>query len=153
VITLRGRIVKGLGSAAGILPVQAPLLARRFPQVGRLHLATINIVLESPLRIETPDIITDPIDWHDREVVHITQVKFQPVRMTPTGYAPGPVIEAWIYSPQHSVHRANPYHVEIMTEKLDLSATPMCLLSIDRPAWQTPMYIIGQPPQHRALGA
>ena len=152
-IVLRGQIVKGLGSAARVLPVQAPLLARRFPQISRLHLATINLILEAPLRIETPDIVTDPIDWHDREVVHITQVKFQPVRLTPTGYQPGLAVDAWIYSPQHSVHRANPYHVEIIAEKLELAATPMCVLSIDRPAWQTPMYVIGQPPAHRAAAS
>lgn len=55
VVALRGRIVKGLGSTASVLPVQAPLLARRFPQISRLHLATINVILESPLRIEAPD--------------------------------------------------------------------------------------------------
>jgi hypothetical protein len=150
VIVLRGRIVKGLGSAARVLPLQAPLLARLFPQIARLHLATINVLLESPLRIEKPDIVTDPIDWRDREVVHITQARFQPVRLTQTGYQPGTPCDAWIYSPQHSVHRANPYHVEIMAPKLDLTDTPMCLLTIDRPAWQIPMIVIGQPAQQKA---
>jgi hypothetical protein len=134
-----------LGKAASILPVQAPLLAPRFPQINRLHLATINILVESPLRIESPDIITDPIDWHDHEVVHITACQFQPIRLTATGLVVDAARDAWIYSPQHSLHRVNPYHVELLAEKLDLENVSYCVVSIDRPAWQVPMIVIGQP--------
>lgn len=62
-ISIRGKIVSGLGAAKDTLKAQMPYFVGIFPEIRDCHPASINVELEDALRIYNPDLVTPPIPW------------------------------------------------------------------------------------------
>jgi hypothetical protein len=77
-VQISGKIVRGYGWATKYLKLQIPLIAREFPEIDVCHRGSINVLLDTPLRIEHPDHITRRINWKImKEVFHFTRIEFQ----------------------------------------------------------------------------
>jgi hypothetical protein len=148
-IAIQGTRTKGLGDATRNLAKQLPLIVEQFPEVADCHRGSINLRLDTPLRIEKPDFITHKINWGDqREVFHLTRIKIIPSLQSAVANASYP---AWIYGPQNSPHRTNPFLVEIISQRLDIDGVTRFALQIERDDVRTiPMTIVGfeSSPQH-----
>jgi hypothetical protein len=138
-VQIDGKIVPGYGWATKYLKTQIPLIAKEFPEIQICHRGSMNILLKTPLRIEHPDHITRRIDWGKmKEVFHFTRIEFQLL-------SPGkknPWHNAWIYGPQNSPHRVNPFHIEVIAPKISLGRSRRCRIRIHRRAKTVPMTII-----------
>ena len=138
-VQIEGRIVRGYGWATKYLKIQIPLIVRQFPEIDVCHRGSINVLLDTPLRINRPDFITRRIDWgRMKEVFHFTRIEFQLLNGRKTVKH-----RAWIYGPQNSPHRTNPFHIEVIAPKIALGRTKRCRIRIDRAARRVPMTIIG----------
>ena len=62
-IKIKGKIVKGHGQAKETFPMQLPFLKEYISEIEDYEPGTINILLERPLVIFSPDIKTPPIQW------------------------------------------------------------------------------------------
>ena len=115
-----------------------PFFEQVFPDVKDCHPATINLKLETPLRIRNPDFTTTPIQWESKgsEVFSFLRIRFE----CPLGTEPR---RAWIYIPHNSPHRHKVFQVEVLTEKIDglVNGTP-CLIHIDEAYEEIPMIIV-----------
>ncbi|MDP9173320.1 MAG: hypothetical protein M3O30_05580 [Planctomycetota bacterium] len=143
-IEIHGQIIDGLGLATRFLKKQLPLICREFPELKKCRPGTINIELETPLRIERPDYITRKINWGEqKEVFHFTRAEFELLPPGPARPGPRPVYGAWIYGPQNSPHRTNPFIIEIICERrIELRGRPPCRIRLDRAGRQTPLTIV-----------
>lgn len=130
-IRLHGKIIPGLGLATEYLAMQLPLIAKEFPEVANCHRGSINLRLDRPLRIATPDFTTSEIDWGEQqEIFDFTRITIEPLKR-PAGR--NPKYRAWIYGPRNSSHRADPFHIEvILKEKINLKGVRGILVRIDR---------------------
>ncbi|HOT27683.1 MAG TPA: hypothetical protein PLU72_05810 [Candidatus Ozemobacteraceae bacterium] len=126
---IKGKIQKGLGEGQNTLREQMPLFRECFPEVGICHPGTINILLEQPLVVITPDFTTRPLPWHPafRVVKGGETFQFVRVRLTVSGHAP---VNAWIYRAQFSPYRENPFYVEIIAPKIGYVGTPDCTVEV-----------------------
>jgi hypothetical protein len=139
-VRIEGKIVRGYGWATKFLKTQIPLIAREFPEIKICHRGSINVLLDTPLQINRPDFITRRIDWGEmKEVFHFTRIEFELLggRRRPVRH------RAWIYGPQNSPHRTNPFHIEVIAPKIALGRTRRCRIRIDRAARKVPMTVIG----------
>ncbi len=126
---IKGKIQKGLGESQNTLREQMPLFRECFPEVGVCHPGTINILLEQPLVVITPDFTTRPLPWHPafRVVKGGETFQFVRVRLTVAGHAP---VNAWIYRAQFSPYRENPFYVEIIAPNIGYTGTPDCTVEV-----------------------
>jgi hypothetical protein len=139
-VEIEGRIVRGFGWATGFLKKQIPLICREFPEIARCHRGSINVRLNRPLRIRRPDFVTTKIDWGEQqEIFHFTRIQFQ---LLPRGKKPGRWVNAWIYGPQNSPHRPDPFYIEVIARKLDLVQSKRCRIRIDRRVRVVPLTIV-----------
>jgi hypothetical protein len=137
-VRLEGKIVPGYGWATKYLKRQIPLIAKEFPEIDVCHRGSINVLLKTPLRVEHPDHITRRINWGKmREVFHFTRIEFQLI-----GPGRGSWHRAWIYGPQNSPHRPNPFHIEVIAPRISLGRSRRCRIRIDRGGKTVPMTII-----------
>jgi hypothetical protein len=44
--------------------LQKPLIRPYFPEIMTCHDGTINLLLDDPLQVRLPDIVTPPLDWN-----------------------------------------------------------------------------------------
>jgi hypothetical protein len=140
---ITGRIIPGFGIAAGNLDKQLPLIAEEFPEIELCHRGSINMLLDYPLRIDKPDFITTTIDWGEQqETFHLTRIRIEPIIDPDNPAMAFPQHPAWIYGPQNSKHRQDPFHIEIIAEKLALANATHCRLHLARPARQVPWLVI-----------
>jgi hypothetical protein len=130
-LEISGRIIRGYGWATGYLAKQIPLIARQFPEIKNCHRGSINVRLKNPLRITRPDFATSEIDWGVmKEVFHFTRIQFE-IPAKGSGKKPRR-FKAWIYGPQNSPHRGDPFHVEVIARKIPLGKNRACRIRIDR---------------------
>ena len=61
---IKGKIQKGIGESSNTVKEQMPFFAKCFPEVTICKAATINILLEKPLVVISPDFTTEPLPWH-----------------------------------------------------------------------------------------
>jgi hypothetical protein len=99
----------------GTIERQKPLIQPYFPEIMTCHNGTINLLLDCPLQVRLPDIVTPPLDWHsaafpDGEKFGITEIEL--------GFG-GKSYKAWLYTAEHSPHRFNNKIAEVLTGKLD----------------------------------
>jgi hypothetical protein len=140
---LTGRIISGFGIASGNLEKQLPLIAEEFPEIAACHAGSINMMLDFPLRIDKPDFITTTIDWGEQqEIFHLTRIRLEPVIDRAIGGRSSLLHAAWIYGPQNSKHRQDPFHVEVIAEKLELSGATHCRVHLGKPARQVPWIVV-----------
>jgi hypothetical protein len=126
-VEISGRIIRGYGWATGYLGKQIPLIAKEFPEIRRCHRGSINVRLDRALRIKRPDFVTSEIDWGVmREVFHFTRIELEIPGKKPRRY------KAWIYGPQNSPHRGDPFHVEVIAQKIALGKNRRVQIRINR---------------------
>lgn len=128
-ITIRGKVQKGLGESQNTLRVQMPFFKECFPEVGECLHGTINILLEKPLVVVAPDFTTQPLPWHPAFKIVKGGETFQFVRINLVidGLSS---VKAWIYRAQFSPYRENPFYAEVLAPKLDFKGTPGCSIEL-----------------------
>jgi hypothetical protein len=142
-LTLTGRIIPGFGIASGNLEKQLPLVAEEFPEVGTCHRGSINLLVDYPLRIDKPDFITTMIDWGEQqEIFHLTRIRIEPILDPTNANRRFPQHVAFIYGPQNSKHRQDPFHLEVIAEKLNLAGATHCRIHLTKPARQVPWLVV-----------
>jgi hypothetical protein len=135
---IEAAITQGLGwasgrsladGAPGTVVLQKPLIRRYFPEIMGCHDGTINLLLDSPLQVRLPDIVTPPLDWNsvefpDGERFGFTEVEFELGEVSH---------RAWLYLPEYSPHRFNSRIAEVMTQKLDgIALGVRCAIRVKR---------------------
>ncbi len=126
---IRGKVQKGLGESKNTLREQMPYFRECYPEVAQCHPATINILLEKPLVVITPDFTTPPLPWHPAfKVVKGGEIfQFVKISLSVEGKPPVP---AWIYKAQFSPYRQNPFYIEVLTQQLNFSGAPSCEITL-----------------------
>ena len=61
---IKGKVQKGIGESSNTVKEQMPFFKKCFPEVTCCKAATINILLEKPLVVLSPDFTTEPLPWH-----------------------------------------------------------------------------------------
>ena len=121
---IEAAVTQGLGwasgrsyadGAPGTIVLQKPLIRPYFPEIMKCHDGTINLLLDDPLQIRLPDIVTPPLDWNSVEFPDGERFGFTEIEFELSGVSH----RAWLYAPEHSPHRFNGRIVEVLTEKLD----------------------------------
>lgn len=127
--SIRGKIQKGLGESKNTVKEQMPFFRQCFPEVKDCFCGTINVLLEKPLVILSPDYETDPLPWHPAfKVVKGGEVfRFLRIILTVDGCEP---VKAWVYKAQFSPYHDNPYYLEIIAPKVDFAGTPCCSIEV-----------------------
>lgn len=113
--SITGTPTGGLGWATTTVALQKPLMEPYLPELSGCHPATINLRLETNLRIEKADVVTPPLDWSvdwkekrmPPERFWLTRMEFEVVGKT------GRIL-GWIYDAEFSPHRPNPWFVEFL---------------------------------------
>ena len=120
-------VMRGFGVASRNLKLQMPHLIWQFPELKNIYTATINVQLERSLRIAKLERTTPPLPWWDVDVNntdsgrwHVEQFSIVPIEFECPIKAP--TIEAWLFMSHGSAIFRNPYHYEIVTEKIDTLA-------------------------------
>jgi hypothetical protein len=136
-IEITGQRQPGEGTATGNLAKQLPLILPGFPEIAAVHRGTINLRLDRPLLVLTPDHRTRPIDWDhanhpDGEIFDFLRIQFE----APVGSGP---VDAWLYIAHNSQWRKDPRVHEVMAPMIEnLDADAICKIRIDRPGWELP---------------
>lgn len=108
-LTIDGRIVPGIGAARGRLQTLWGWLTSQYPPITACHPGgTINVQLDQPLRVNHPHHTTQPAP-RDHERFSFLAINLE----CPVATNPRP---AWILMPDHSPHRSNLFHVELLAE-------------------------------------
>ena len=126
---IRGKIIQGLGESKNTIKEQMPYFIKCFPEVAKCKLATINIQLNKPLIILTPDFTTEPLPWHPAfRVVKGGEIfKFLRIKLAVEGCEE---VEAWIYKAQFSPYTKNPYYVEVLAPDIAFEGATDCSIQI-----------------------
>jgi hypothetical protein len=120
-------IFPGAGVATKNLRHQLPELIKQFPEIAKIHLGSINVLLGKPLgkppqiqflHIQKWDCVTTPIQWWDAgpdryqiEVFGFLKIGFE----YPLG---GTVTPAWIIDCHNSEAHGQPQFFEIIAEQI-----------------------------------
>ena len=73
---IKGKVQKGIGESSNTVKEQMPFFKKCFPEVTCCKAATINILLEKPLVVLSPDFTTEPLPWQRVDAngkVHVTK--------------------------------------------------------------------------------
>ncbi|EKD81389.1 MAG: Glycosyltransferase family 9 protein [uncultured bacterium] len=126
---IKGKIQRGLGESKNTVREQMPFFRECFPEVSKCKEGTINILLEKPLVILTPDFTSQPLPWHPAfKVVKGGEVfKFVRINITVEGCKP---VKAWIYKAQFSPYHDNPFYIEVIAPPIGFSGEPGCSIEI-----------------------
>lgn len=124
--TISATVKKGLQGASKAIEAQKPHVRRYFPQIDECRSGTINLALNAPLEIRFPDIVTPPITWcaggDERFGITAIELELSEVRH-----------EAWIYTAERSLHRFNPFMVEVVAKEIPgIEEDCQCLIHIQR---------------------
>jgi hypothetical protein len=135
-LTIGGVYTSGAGAASENLPAQLPLLEREFPEIQGCKPGTLNLHLDRPLLVLTPDHRSKAIDWQPEhhpggEVFDLLRIELE----APEGTAG---VCAWLYIAHNSDHRHNPRMHEIIAPPLTLASGARCKVHINRPYVQLP---------------
>jgi hypothetical protein len=135
-LTIGGDYKSGAGAASVNLQDQLPLLEREFPEIQGCKPGTLNLLLDSPLLVLTPDHRSRAIDWQPEhhpggEVFDLLRIDLE----APEGAAR---TRAWLYIAHASDHRVNPKMHEVIAPPLALSSGARCKVHINRPFVQLP---------------
>ncbi len=120
-LTIPGRIVRGLGAASETLKLQMPHFVQVHPELGKCSQRTINIILECQLELISPTFVIGPIRWHPNafEMFGFQSIIFEVAE-------PKLETDAWLYLPYNSPHRLNPFYAEVLAPELQLSGATTC---------------------------
>lgn len=137
----RGLIQRGIGESKNTIHAQMPFFKKCFPEVIVCEEGTINIALEKPLVVITPDFTTAPIPWHPAfKVVKGGEIiEFVRIILTVDGFKP---VDAWVYRAQFSPYYNNPFYIEVLAPKIGFHGTPGCSVEI-KSACKEGLIVIG----------
>lgn len=126
---IRGKIQQGVGKSQATIREQLPYFKNCFPEVAECHPGTINILLEQPLVIITPDYTSEPLPWHPAfKVVKNGEIfRFLRIRLCLPGREP---IRAWVYKAQFSPYRNNPFYIEVLAPLITYPGEAECEVEI-----------------------
>jgi hypothetical protein len=126
---IRGKIQTGKGESKNTVHEQMPYFKECFPEVANCKEGTINILLEKPLVIISPDFTTEPLPWHPAfKIVKGGEVfKFLRIKLSINDCEP---VNAWIYKAQFSPYVDNPFYIEVLAPNIDFSGTPDCEIEV-----------------------
>ena len=137
-IRIKGRRIKGIGEATNSVAIQIPHIAAEFPEIAKAHPATINLELDLPLIVLTPDHRTRVIDWDPKrypggEVFDLLRIELE----APLGARR---MSAWLYIAHRSDWRKSPQHHEIIAPRFIRNLRPdsRCRIIIYRDAAKLP---------------
>lgn len=126
-LSLKARIVNGLGAAQGTLARQLPLISQEFPEVQNCHPATINLELDSPMTVILPDCRTSPLAWtpsgQTNEIFDLVRIELEFEHFSSR-------IPAWLYVAHGSPHRCTPYIHEVIAPYIDLGEIGQCRIHV-----------------------
>jgi hypothetical protein len=110
-IKIKGEVQKGFGEASHTIPRQKPFFKEYIQGINNYYDGTINLLLEKPIIISHPDIITEPIEWTKgfKEIFWFLNIKFE--IDTPLQ---NDMYNGFIYIAHGSPHFANPLYHEIL---------------------------------------
>ncbi|MDD5773950.1 MAG: hypothetical protein PHX78_10845 [bacterium] len=137
---IKGKIQKGFGAASSInIPKQKPFFKKYIPNIDSYHTGTINLLLDAPLVISSPDIETEPIEWvkNFTEIFGFLKIKFETI--PPSQDMP---LDALIYIPYRSPYYTNHFYKEIMAPKINLEGIEYCNIIIDKIMKEIPCFVI-----------
>ena len=121
--------------ATSNLAIQLPMIATEFPEIADCHLGTINLLLDTPLLVLTPDHRTRPIPWSPEfdpgEIFDFLRIVLE----APVNAAPVP---AWLYIAHWSPHRADLRVHEVLAPKMPVRYGDRCRIGIKRDVKQMP---------------
>ncbi len=145
---IRGKIQKGLGESKNTVREQMPFFKKVFPEVADCKEGTINILLEKPLVIISPDFTTEPLPWHPAfKIVKGGEVfKFLRISLKVENCE---AVNAWVYKAQFSPYHDNPYYIEVLAPTIDFSGTPDCEIKVKANCFEG-LVVIGE--SERAAG-
>lgn len=129
--TIKGKIQKGIGESKNTVKEQMPFFAECFPEVTKCKAATINILLEKPLVILSPDFTTEPLPWHPAfKIIKGGEVfKFLRIKLHVEGCDE---VDAYVYKAQFSPYLDSPYYIEVMAPELKFKGTPNCTITVSK---------------------
>jgi hypothetical protein len=135
-IEIMGKVIKGLGAASSTLAHQLPAVEKEFPEISVCHHGSINLELELPLLVLTPDHRTKPIAWvpgnaEATEVFDLVRIELE----APLGAT---AVPAWLYIAHGSPHRRTLNIHEVITTKLNIADVKSCRIKINRQSFQLP---------------
>lgn len=124
-IRIKGQIQSGIGRAQNMLPQQKPFLRTYVQDIDNFFNGTINVLLERPLIIFRPEILTPDFTYSNgkKERFGFQKIKFE---------VGDNEHDAWIYIPYCSPHRSNPFLVEIIGKTIQHSPLDYCHIKINR---------------------
>ena len=100
-----------------------------FPKIEGCYAGTINVLLDYPVEIRLPDIVTPPLPWSANgttERFGITEIQFVLEGVERT-------YPAWVYTAECSPHLLKTGMLELLAEKIDgIQAGRKCFLTFQR---------------------
>lgn len=130
-LSIEGIVVEGLRAASEFtIAAQMPCFEKEIPELKGSHHGTINLRLDSQLRIDNPDREIGCI-WRARqgdvwEVFGFLEITIE----FPIGGEPR---RAWIYIPHDSPHRSNHFQVEIISRQIEgIGYDSRCRINLPR---------------------
>jgi hypothetical protein len=114
-VTITGKIVRGMRMATVTVAKQMPHFLKVCEELAECKPATINVILDCQLDV-IPDFTVGPIVWEENgrpELFGFLRIKFEIMEQKSE-------TKAWVYIPYNSAHRLNPFHAEILAPPLFL---------------------------------
>jgi len=127
VVTIKAKLISGMGAANRNLARQLPLISEKFPEISNCWPGTINLELETPLTVINPSHRTPPLAWTPSGVK--TEV-FDLVRIELKFSHMDSPVPAWLYVAHASPHRKTPTVHEVIAQKLNISGITTCYMCI-----------------------
>lgn len=134
-VQIKGKVQKGLGESQNTVREQMPFFRECFPEVKDCKPATINILLDKPLVVITPDYTTAPLPWHPAfKIVKGGEIfRFLRIILTIDGHPP---VRAWVYKAQFSPYRDNPFYLEVLAPPINFQGTPGCTIEVESRSYE-----------------
>jgi len=140
---IRGKIIKGIGAASNTIAQQKIYFKPYINNIDDYYDGTINVLLESPLFIREPKIITPIIRWGKEGRLGkfgFHQIKLELEKKPP---AQNEVIECYIYIPYNSPLYNNLFLMEILAPKINLAGVDYCNIIIEEEAREVGIFVVG----------
>lgn len=129
-IKIKGKIQKGFGAASTLaLPRQIPHFRKYLPDIDSYYIGSINLLLEKPLLIANPDIVTEPIEWIE---THFERFGFLRIEFETVPKKANMPLKALLWIPYGSPHFPNPYYHEIIAPEVNLNNVQYCNIIIQK---------------------
>ena len=114
-ITIKGKIQKGFGQASHTIPRQKKFFKKYIKDIDCYYNGTINLLMEKPIIISRPDIITEPIEWTKG---FKEKFEFLNIKLEVEAFSQNVVYNGYIYIAHGSPYFTNPFYHEILVPNI-----------------------------------